>query len=151
MKTTKLVPLGPSDQFEIHSHHFTSGPRSSAGYRNGKWEDTKFSHSHPGGSRPHRHPNCGPSNYGYRKPKVTKRPNGEQFLLVPMSEEESSFELIITDSAKPMPTLNPKTGKYESPDIHSLSVEEMRMPAAETVKLGSRLTCIVRDERKKRA
>src|SRR6185503_7787908 len=92
--------MNSPEALEVHSHHFVSGPRGSAHYdRSGKWVETKLTHSHPGGSTPHEHPHTGPSFYGYRQPKVTKRPTGEQFELVPLSEEDTTFELIITDSA----------------------------------------------------
>jgi hypothetical protein len=90
-------PVTP--QLEVHEHWFVSGPRGRAGYHNGIWREPKFKHSHPGGDVPHRHPDTGPSSYGHRPPKTTKRPTGEQFEIVPMSEEDQSFDLVITDSA----------------------------------------------------
>jgi hypothetical protein len=49
--------FGMNDALEIHEHHFVRGPRSTAHYgKDGKWHETKFAHSHPGGSKPHGHP-----------------------------------------------------------------------------------------------
>jgi len=145
--TTLPTADRPTPQFEVHEHWFVSGPRSTAGYRNGKWTEPKFTHSHPGGGVPHRHPNTGPSFYGHRKPKVTKRPTGEQFELVAMTEEESSFELVITDSAINGAWDGRRIVKFPASDT---PIEDIHMPAAERMKVGSRLKCIVRDERGKK-
>jgi hypothetical protein len=127
--------------FELHEHWFISGPRSHAGYRNGVWADTKLIHSHQGGSIPHTHPDTGPSFFGYRKPKTTKKPKGEQLELIPRTEEENTFELIVTDSAMIHATI----------PIGDTPIHALGFPAAERMIVGSRLKCIVIDERKKKA
>lgn len=131
--------LGP---FEMHEHHFVSGPRSTAGYRNGVWCETKFSHSHPGGGVAHTHPNTGPSYFGHGKPKVTKKPKGEQMEFIPRTDEENTFDLVITDSARYF------NEKNEHVLVGDMPLENMSMFAAETVKGAFRMKCNVRDERK---
>lgn len=129
-------------EFEVHTHSFVSGQRSESGYgKDGKWHvcGEKISHSHPGGSAPHTHPNTGPSYYGHRKPKVTAKPTGEQFETIPRSDEENTFDLVITDSAK----LGGVTPIGDTP------IENISMFAAEVMKGAFRLKCIVRDERKR--
>jgi hypothetical protein len=101
--------------------------------------ETKFTHSHPGGGIPHSHPHTGPAFYGYRKPRVTTRPIGEQFQWVAPSEQQQSFELIITDSAM----LSGKT------PIGNTPLEQLHLPAADAMVAGFRMKCIVRDERSK--
>jgi hypothetical protein len=143
VSSQNLLPFSKASApeiLEVHSHCFVSGPRSHAGYRNGVWTETTFSHSHPGGSEPHRHPDTGPSFYGYCKPKVTKRPTGYQGLeVVPLTEEENTFELIVTDSA----LIHGETPIGDTP------VEALGFPAAERMMSGHRLKCIIRDERTK--
>jgi hypothetical protein len=121
--------------YELHEHYFVSGPRSSQGYRNGVWCEIKFSHSHPGGSIPHRHPDTGPAFYGYRKSKFSKRSFGEQFELVPLTEEENTFVLHLTDSGPTQDT----------------PFEALRFPPAQRMMRWHRMKCIVRDERRKQA
>lgn len=129
---------------ELHQHHFVSGPRAGGHYESdGEWHTGKFMHSHPGGGIPHKHPNTGPSFYGYRKPKTTKNPNGGQFQWVAIPEEDLSFELVITDSA--IANGDPKRPIGDTP------IEQIFMPAAERMVGGFRLKCVVRDERKKSA
>lgn len=132
-------------EYEVHEHCFVSGPRSGGGYRNGKWDNGKIKHSHPGGSTPHTHPNTGPSFFGHGKGKFTKRPNGEQFEVIPRTEEENTFDLVITDSARYF------NEKNEHVLVGDMPIENMRMFAAETMKGAFRMKCNVRDERKKRA
>ena len=129
--------------YEVHTHYFVSGPRSSAGYRNGVWCETDFTHSHEGGSEPHCHPSTGPSSYqhngrGQFGGKFTKKPKGEQFELIPLTEEESSFTLVLTDSARINGTK----------PVGSTPIEALGFPAAERMMGESRLKCIVRDLRK---
>lgn len=132
--------MSTTENFELHSHHFVSGPRSTAHYdRSGKWIEAKFTHSHPGGGIPHTHPATWPAFYGYRQPKVTAKPKGEQFDWVAIPEEEQSFDLIITDSA----ILN---GDRDKPTGNT-PVEQIVMPAADRMMGGFRLKCNVRDER----
>jgi hypothetical protein len=132
----------PSQGLELHEHSFTSGPRSRARYDgSGKWVETTFTHSHAGGGVPHKHPNTGPSGFAYYKGKFTKRPSGEQFELVPLTEDESTFELVITDSAI---TYDDDWNKIP---IGNTPIEEICMPAADRMVRGHRLRCIVRDER----
>ena len=129
-------------KLEVHTHRFVSGPRATAHYdRSGKWMETKFTHSHAGGGIPHTHPNCGPAFYGYRNPKVTTKPTGEQFQWVAIPEEELSFDLIITNSAM----LSGKT------PIGNTPIDQMHMPATDRMVSGFRLKCIVRDERTRRS
>jgi hypothetical protein len=130
------------EQFEMHEHVFISGPRQNARYVKNEWvDDRKLVHSHMGGSVPHAHPHTGPSYYGHGKRKFSAKPKGEQLSYVALSEEETSFELVITDSA----LIHGKTPIGDTP------VEALGFPAAERMMTGSRLKCIVRDERKKRA
>jgi hypothetical protein len=141
MTQANLFAFPADEKLELHSHHFVEGMRSA---RTGNWPDgtgPNFTHSHPGGSSPHRHPATGPSNYGYRQPKVTKKPTGEQYDLIPITDEdELSFDLIITDSAKFGGTI----------PIGDTPIEELGMPAAERMMAAFRLKCNVIDERKKR-
>jgi hypothetical protein len=125
-------------ELEVHSHHFVSGPRATAHYASGKWVETKFTHSHPGGGIPHEHPHTGPAFYGYRKPKITTKATGEQFQWVAIPEERLSFDLVITDSAM----LSGKTPIGDTP------LDQIFMPAADRMMSGFRMKCIVRDERK---
>jgi hypothetical protein len=130
-------------EFEMHSHCFVSGPRSKSGRgKDGKWHTRGevINHSHPGGGVPHLHPETGPSFYGHRQPKITKRPTGEQFEVVAMTEEESSFEVVVMDSALV------STAKGLVP-IGNTPLKSLGFPAAERMMTGSRLKCIVRDER----
>lgn len=125
---------------EVHEHFFVSGPRSKNGYgKDGKWVENRIRHSHPDGSVPHAHPGSGPSFYGYRARKVTQKPTGEQLEFIPRTEEENSFELVITDSA----ILN---GDPDSP-IGNTPIDVLGFPAAGRMMAGSRLKCIVRDVR----
>lgn len=130
------------EALEVHEHTFVSGPRNRSGVgKDGKWHigGEKIRHSHPEGSAPHTHPGSGPSFYGYRKPKVTKRPTGEQLEVILRTEEENSFELVLTDSA----ILN---GDPDSP-IGNTPIDVLGFPAADRMMGGFRLKCIVRDER----
>lgn len=109
----------------------------------------RIKHSHHGGGIPHRHPNCGPSFYSYhgypgyrgKPPKTTNKPIGEQREYEAMSEEESSFELVITDSAIRYDE------NFNSVPIGNTPIDQIWMPAADRMMRGSRLRCIVRDER----
>lgn len=128
------------ETLEVHEHTFVSGPRNRSGVgKDGKWHigGERIRHSHPGGSVPHTHPSSGPSFYGYRKLKVTKRPTGEQLEVIPRTEEENTFELVITDSA----TMNGIT------PIGNTPLEELGFPAADRMMSGCRLKCVIRDER----
>lgn len=130
-----LALRGPT--FEVHTHCFVSGPRSHA--------NDKITHSHPGGGSAHTHPNTGPSFYGYRAPKLTAKPTGEQLETIPRTDEENTFDLVITDSARYF------NEKNEHVLIGDMPVENIRMFAAETMKAGFRMKCNVRDERTKGA
>lgn len=117
--------------YEVHEHsvlnsRFSPSPR--------------IVHSHEGGDVPHNHPNTGPSFYGHgrRAPKFTKKLSGEQLEYIERSEEENSFELIVTDSAM----INATT------PIGNTPIEALGFPAAHRMMDGFRLICIVRDERK---
>lgn len=135
--------------FEVHQHCFVSGPRSGGGYRNGKWDDGKIAHSHPGGNIPHTHPNTGPSFYGYGKPRTTKRPNGEQFEMIARAEEENTFTLVVTGSAL-VSNVVPAGGKEKSRlvPIGNTPIEALGFPAAHHMMSKFRMKCVVRDERK---
>jgi hypothetical protein len=125
-------------QFETHEHFFVSGPRSKSGYgKDGKWQENRIRHSHPEGNVPHTHPATGPSFYGYRNPKFTKRPTGEQMEVILRTPEENTFELIITDSA---------LIHGETP-IGNTPIEVLGFPAAQRMVDSFGLTCIIRDER----
>jgi hypothetical protein len=130
-----------AETFEVHTHSFVSGPRSGAAYRNGKWDDGKITHSHIGGSVAHTHENTGPSYYGHRKPKVTAKPSGEQLETIPCTDEENTFDLVITDSARYF------NGKNEHVPIGNMPIENISMFAAETMKGAFRMKCNIRDER----
>jgi hypothetical protein len=100
----KKIPFPTNAAYEVHSHVFVSGPRHGGHYENNKWHTGEFSHSHPQGSTPHTHPQTGPSSYGYgwargKSNKLTAKPTGEQMPPIPLTEEENTFELIVTDSA----------------------------------------------------
>lgn len=126
--------------YEMHEHIFVAGLRKKSGYgKDGKWHvgGEHILHSHDGGSVPHIHPDTGPSFYGYRKPKVTKKPTGEQFKYVSRSQEDNNFELVITNSAL----------IHAEEPIGNTPVELLKFPAADRLITGSRLRCIVRDER----
>lgn len=141
MNSAETAKHAPGDtEYELHQHFFTSGPRATAHCEQGEWCEPKFEHSHPGGGVPHKHPNTGPSFYGYRKPKSTRNPKGEQLEVIVLSEEESSFDLVVTDSA-----ITYEGGKAVL--IGNRSLESLGFPAAERMISGSRLKCIVRDER----
>lgn len=139
--TEQMKFIGTPEPLEIHEHIFVSGPRSASGIgKDGKWHvgGEHIKHSHAGGSVPHTHPATGPSFYGYRASKVTKRPTGEQGLqVIPRTEEENTFELIVTDSA----LIHGKTPIGDTP------LESLGFPAAERMMAGCRMKCIVRDER----
>lgn len=140
-----------SAKLEMHSHCFVTGPRSKDGYRNGVWTKSEFSHSHADGGIPHRHPDTGPAFFGHRKPKLTAKPNGEQFEFIRRTEEENTFELIVTDSALlsvPRPIGSNLPGLVP---IGDTPLEALGFPAADTMMLGFRMKCVVRDERKKQA
>ena len=126
---------------EVHTHSFVSGPRSGGRYRNGKWDDGKITHSHPGGGTSHTHPGTGPAYYGHGKPKVTKKPTAEQLETIPRSDEENTFDLVITDSARYF------NEKNEHVLIGDMPIGEISMFAAETMKGAFRMKCNVRDER----
>lgn len=115
---------------EVHEHSFVSGGRHD-----------KIKHSHPGGSQPHRHPHTGPSNYGHRKPKVTAKPTGERLEAIQLTEEENTFDLVITDSARFF------NEKNEHVPIGNMPIGNISMFAAETMKGAFRMKCNVRDER----
>src|SRR2546430_14945474 len=84
------------ETLEVHEHVFVSGPRRKSGYgKDGKWHTCgeTIRHSHPGGNVPRNHPHTGPSYYGYRTPKVTKRPIGEQGLeVISRTDEQNRSE-----------------------------------------------------------
>lgn len=132
-------PVGGT--LEMHEHVFVSGHRSHSGMgKDGKWHLTgeHIRHSHHGGSSPHTHPETGPSFYGYCTPKVTNKPEGEPLDLILRTEEENTFELIVTDSA----LIHGETPIGQTP------IAVLGFPAAERMLQGHRLICIVRDERK---
>lgn len=97
-------------KYELHEHHFVSGPRANGGYApDGTWLESTFSHSHEGGEVSHRHPNTGPASYvidkdewamrtgmrgGGRKTFTTK-PTGEQFPLVELDDSQRSFDIVV--------------------------------------------------------
>ncbi|HLW51338.1 MAG TPA: hypothetical protein VKW06_00720 [Candidatus Angelobacter sp.] len=135
--------LPEPETLELHSHTFVSGPRSKSGYgKDGKWHECgeKISHSHTGGSVPHRHEHTGPSFYGYRKPKVTQKPKGEYLEIVAIPDEEQSFDLVITDTAR----LGGVTPIGDTP------IEDIHMMAADVMQNSFRLKCNVRDDRVKK-
>lgn len=137
MKTSALTP-----GYTLHTHHFVRGPRSSARYRGGVWCETKFTHSHEGGDVAHTHPETGPSFYAYRSPKRTKKPNGEQFAeMTPLTDEERTFEVVITDSAL-------KSTHDGLVPIGDTPVEALGFPAADRMMVEGRMICVIRDERK---
>lgn len=122
-----------ANSHEVHEHSFVSGGRRD-----------RISHSHPGGSTSHTHPNTGPSRYpGHRfsKPNVTAKPSGEQFETIPRTDEENTFDLVITDSARYF------NEKNEHVLIGHMPIDNIRMFAAETMKGAFRMKCNVRDER----
>lgn len=150
MTQTKLFDSAPEffpkeDEYILHTHYFCSGPRHKSGYgKDGKWHEggETITHSHPGGSIPHTHPHTGPSNYGYCH-KFTKRPKGEQdHEVIPRTEEENTFELVITDSA-----LIGAPGKLVP--IGDMPIENILSPAADRMVNTFGMKCVVRDERKK--
>jgi|GEM_PF-2906885 len=153
-KQANLFSVNPQffpkeDEYMLHSHCFVSGPRSGGAYRNGKWDDGRITHSHPGGSIPHTHAHTGPSNYGYRH-KATKKPKGEQGLeVIPRTEEENTFELIVTDSA--LVSFPAPMGSKIQPlqPIGDTPLEALGLtPAADRMVNTFGMKCIVRDERK---
>jgi hypothetical protein len=97
--------------FEVHEHCYISGPRANGGCydRSGKWQIGKFSHSHEGGSVPHKHPQTGPSVYtidkddwfrstglrGGGRKKFTAKPTGEQLPWKELEHWQKSFQIII--------------------------------------------------------
>lgn len=95
-------------RFEMHEHHFITGPRALAGR-------SKFSHSHEGGSRGHKHPDCGPAALtidqdewaratglrGGGRKTFTAKPTGEQMPYVERTKEESTFEVVIVGDGEP--------------------------------------------------
>lgn len=130
MSTVKRLPVD-SQLLEVHEHcvlnsHFSPTP--------------KITHSHEGGGVPHEHPSMGPSFYGYgrRAPKTTTKPKGEQFEYISRTEEQNTFELVVTDSA----LIHGKQPIGDTP------IEALGFPAANRMMTGNRLICIVRDERK---
>lgn len=141
MSQTNLFVVEKPEILEMHEHFFVSGPRSSARYVKGVWTEAKFSHSHPGGSVPHTHTQTGPSFYGYRKPKTTKSPVGEQMEAIPRSEDELGFDVIVTDSAM-VSTVNDGLQP-----IGDTPIEALGFPAASAMMLGHRLKCNVIDMR----
>lgn len=92
---------------ELHTHSFTSGPRSRGSYANGFV--TKFSHSHADGHRAHCHADTGPSSYtidkddwfrstglrGGGRKTFTVNPKGEQFPIEELEDWQKSFQVII--------------------------------------------------------
>lgn len=89
----------PEVKFEVHSHSFISGPRSSRGQG--------IVHSHAGGELPHKHPETGPASYtidkrdwlrmtgleGGGEKEFTPKPDGEQLPIVELEEWQKSFEI----------------------------------------------------------
>jgi hypothetical protein len=141
----KKIPFPTNAAYEVHSHVFVSGPRHGGHYENNKWHTGEFSHSHPQGSTPHTHPQTGPSSYGYgwargKSNKLTAKPTGEQMPPIPLTEEENTFELIVTDSA----LIHGKLPIGDTP------LEALGFPAAERIMGSHRMKCVVRDERTKK-
>jgi hypothetical protein len=131
------------DQFIIHEHTYISGPNNRPDYKDGKYLGQKrIRHSHPGGEIPHTHEHTGPSHFGHRQRKYSKRPIGEQLAPIPRTEEENTFELVIMDSAL-----------VSTPDglkpIGDTPIEALGFPAASRMMDSFGMQCIVRDERKK--
>lgn len=102
--------------FEVHTHHFISGPRANGGCYSptGTWMLSKFSHSHEGGDKPHQHPQTGPAAYtidkddwfrstglrGGGRKKFTVKPSGEQMPIRELEDWQKSFEIIVCDPPK---------------------------------------------------
>jgi len=98
MKTKQAKTL------EVHNHAFISGPRS-------RFSGASVTHSHEGGSIPHKHSNTGPGSYvidkdqwfqatglrGGGRKKYTAKPSGEQMPRVELEEWQKSFKVIIYD------------------------------------------------------
>jgi hypothetical protein len=139
--------MNPGRKLELHTHCFVRGPRSGCAYRNGVWDDGKVTHSHEDGSTPHSHPDCGPAYYGHGTPKTTVKPKGEQLPFIPTTEEENSFELVVTDSALMSVPFGPG-GKGKLVPIGDTPLEALGFPAAERMIGAFRMKCIVRDERR---
>lgn len=135
----------------VHSHCYVSGKLAHGCYRNGEWFTGTFTHTHEGGDVPHTHPQTGPSFFGHRGVrKYAKKIQGEQFSeTIPLTEEENTFELIVTDSAilsVPVPFGEKVPGLVP---IGNTPIEALGFPAAERMINGFGMKCIIRDERKK--
>lgn len=94
MDAPEILPMSimtKGKQFEVHEHCFTRGPRANG------W-NYKFTHSHTGGSAPHKHAETGPACYGGFKDagKFTAKPKGEQMPMVDLEDWQKSFDVIVT-------------------------------------------------------
>lgn len=95
-----------SGRFEVHEHHYVSGPNANRG--------RTIVHSHFGGNAPHTHPETGPSVFtidrhdwrrttGITLPrkqakKFTDEPKGPQ---LPATAYNADFEVIVTGKNPP--------------------------------------------------
>lgn len=74
----------PKQTYQVHEHCVLNSHRSPT---------PKIVHAHDGGEMPHQHPNCGPAFYGYRAPKFSAKPKGEQLPWVDLEDWQRSFEI----------------------------------------------------------
>jgi hypothetical protein len=104
-----------SAAFEVHEHIFISGPRANGVFIQATQKTTSHcSHSHAGGSAPHKHPDTGPASYtidkddwsratgmlGGGRKKFTKQPTGEQLPIADLEDWQKSFEIVVCPPPK---------------------------------------------------
>ncbi len=145
-KFAKKRPTGRKT-LEVHRHTFVSGPRSHGMFIQTTQETTStFHHSHVDGHRGHRHPDTGPACFDIDKDEwfrttglkgggrktFTAKPSGEQFALVALTEQESTFKLIV---GTPTPSVGQPGYLGEGPGI--------ALPAR--MMLAFDLACVVKD------
>lgn len=134
--------------FEVHEHSYVSGRRANGGCygKDGKWQTSSFSHSHPGGDIRHQHVDTGPATYtidkdewyratglkGGGRKKYTAKPVGEQLPIEPLEDWQKSFEVIVV--GPPTPELG--TGPGLAPAVR--------------MALTFKMTPVFRDERPKK-
>ena len=87
--------------YEQHDHAFVTGPQ----------RGQTLTHSHEGGSRGHRHEHTGPARFvidkdawaaatglrGGGRKKYAAKPSGPQLPLVPLTREQSTFNVVFVD------------------------------------------------------
>lgn len=96
---------------EVHEHCYTSGPLSNRVGPDGG--ANKFTHSHEGGDKPHKHEHCGPASYvidkddwfratglrGGGRKTFTVAPKGLQLPIADLEDWQKTFEVIVDEES----------------------------------------------------